>query len=81
MGALTVALSAIGASWIRCRNWNRIGKHVCGLSSTLIEDLLGFSFALLAVIDPVAIAEAAIGVEDAAHGLIEKMAELNPERG
>lgn len=80
-GAVAVALQRLGGSWIRCRNWNRIGKHVCGLPASLIEDLLGLSLAFLAVVDPVVIAEAAIKTEDTIHSLVVGIAEMNPERG
>jgi hypothetical protein len=40
-GAVAIALQRIGASWIRCNNWNRIGKSVCGVPASEIESLLG----------------------------------------
>lgn len=39
--AVAWALARLGSSWIRCSNWNRIGKTVCGLPGNWIEDLLG----------------------------------------
>lgn len=79
--AVAWALARLGGGWIRCRNWNRIGKHVCGLPSNLIEDILGLSLALLAVVDPVVIAEAAIKTEDTINGLVEKIATLHDSAG
>lgn len=38
--AVSVALSRLGLSWVRCSNWKGIGKSVCSLPSKLIEDLL-----------------------------------------
>lgn len=81
VAAVAYALARLGGTWIRCKNWNRIGKHVCGLPTNLIEDLLGLSLALLAVVDPVVIAKAAIKTEDTAHGIVTKIADLNPEQG
>jgi hypothetical protein len=75
--AVAWALARLGAGWTRCNNWNRIGKHVCGLPTSLIEDVLGLSLAFLAVVDPVVIAEAAITTEDAISGLVEKVAGLH----
>lgn len=39
--AVAVALAALGASWITCRNWKRIGRNVCGMPTQLLDDLLG----------------------------------------
>lgn len=80
-GAVAWALARLGAGWTRCNNWNKIGKHVCGLPTNLIEDVLGLSLALLAVVDPVAIAEAAITTEDAIGGIVEKVATLHDQAG
>jgi hypothetical protein len=40
-GAVAIALEALGASWVRCRNWNRIGKQVCGTGTGEIDALIG----------------------------------------
>lgn len=50
-GAVAVALGRLGAGWIRCRNWNRIGRHVCRLPLGLIEDILAASVVGFAVAD------------------------------
>ena len=43
-GALTAAtafaLSKLGGWWIRCDNWRNIGRRVCGMNPSLLEDLL-----------------------------------------
>ena len=39
-GAVAWALSRVGAGWVRCSNWNRIGRQVCGMDSQLLEGLL-----------------------------------------
>lgn len=80
-GAVAWALARLGAGWVRCNNWNRIGKKVCGLPSNLIEDILGLSLAFLAVVDPVVIAEAAIASENTISGLVEKIATLHDAAG
>lgn len=79
--AVAWALARLGAGWTRCNNWNKIGKHVCGLPTNLIEDILGLSLALLAVVDPVVIAEAAIASENAINGIVEKVATLHDAAG
>lgn len=79
--AVAWALARLGAGWTRCNNWNKIGKHVCGLPTNLIEDLLGLSLAFLAVVDPVVIADAAIASENTINGLVEKIATLHDSAG
>lgn len=36
-----VALTHLGLSWIKCRNWKRAGRAVCGMPTNLLSDLLG----------------------------------------
>ena len=50
-GAVAVALGRLGGGWIRCRNWNRLGKSVCGLPFGLLDDLLGIAFTALVASD------------------------------
>ena len=38
--AVGAALASLGASWIRCRNWKRVGREVCGMDSDLLSSLL-----------------------------------------
>jgi hypothetical protein len=38
-GTVALALAGLGISWVRCRNWRRIGRGVCGLPDALIEGL------------------------------------------
>lgn len=40
VGTVAWALSRLGASWIRCRNWKRIGRQVCATDPSTIESLL-----------------------------------------
>jgi len=77
IAAVAFALARLGGGWIRCSRWNKIGKKVCGNDLSFLEDLLGLSLALLAVVDPVAIAKTAIVTEDAADSIIRKIAELH----
>lgn len=51
VGAVAVALALMGGSWIRCRNWRRIGNHVCHLPVHVVEELLGLTVAALALRD------------------------------
>lgn len=73
-GAVAIALSRLDLSWVRCRNWNRLGKTVCGIPFSLLDDLLGLSFAFLEVVDPEALAEAALVLEGEISGIIDGIA-------
>lgn len=48
---VAIALTAMGAEWIRCRNWRRIGRGACGLPLNMIEGLLGNAIEALIVTD------------------------------
>lgn len=55
-GAITGALVAtmlgrLGAGWIRCRNWNRIGRAGCRIPLGVIEGLLEGAIAALTVVE------------------------------
>jgi hypothetical protein len=45
---VATALATLGVSWIRCKNWKKIGRGICGIPSDLI-DLL-FLDALTAIV-------------------------------
>lgn len=38
--AVAWALARVGGSWIRCNNWGRVGRKVCGLPGSWVDDLL-----------------------------------------
>ena len=38
--AVGAALAALGASWVRCNNWKRIGRQGCQMDSDLLSSLL-----------------------------------------
>jgi len=39
-GAVALALSRLGAGWIRCGNVRKVGRTLCGLPGNLLNDLL-----------------------------------------
>lgn len=52
VAALVAAgLAELGGSWIRCRNWRGIGRHVCGGLGGLLEPLLENAIEVLIVAD------------------------------
>lgn len=55
---VTAALARIGASWIKCSNWRRIGKAGCGLNPNLLESLLADAVLVASPISVVELAKA-----------------------
>jgi hypothetical protein len=75
--SVALALKRLGWNWIGCKNWKRIGKHVCGLPVGLIEELLTLAIGFLVVVDPVDIGKLAIKSEQLMHDFVVKIAEAN----
>lgn len=48
---VATALAQLGLSWIKCRNWKRLGRGVCGLPTNWISDLLGLVTDFLVLTD------------------------------
>lgn len=40
-GAVAFALARLGAGWVRCSNWRKIGRGVCGAPASEIDALMG----------------------------------------
>lgn len=49
--AVAVALARLDLSWIRCRNWGRIGRSICGVPYGLLDALLAGAIDVLVVTD------------------------------
>lgn len=50
IGALAiVALGRIGAGWVKCSNWQKIGRAGCRIPTRLLDDLLGLAVDFLVV--------------------------------
>ena len=49
VGIFTAALSRLGLRWLRCSNVKKAGKGICGMDSSLLEDLL-FGVATFALV-------------------------------
>lgn len=73
-GAVAVALGRLGLGWLRCRNTKNVGKALCGMDFALIDALLTGALFALAVVDPVAIAKAALVAEDGLDAIIKRTA-------
>lgn len=64
-GAVALALARLGVSWIRCNNWKRLGRGVCGLPSNVISDILGLItdvFILADICEVIKLTDDAFGV-------------------
>lgn len=62
--AVAYALRRLGATWIRCGNWRRLGKQVCGMDASLLDSLLLDTLAIVGTISIVELAEDLLNVED-----------------
>ena len=67
-GAVAWALAHLGVSWIRCNNWRKIGKQVCGTPARDIEGLLGLIAGAFTIADFRDLVKAAQKIE---HGAVE----------
>jgi len=62
---VVTALATLGLSWIRCTNWKRLGRGVCGLPSSVISDILGLItdvFILADICEVIKLTDSAFGV-------------------
>ena len=50
-GAVAIAIGRLGGGWIRCSNWGRIGRSVCGAPWHLLADALALATDFLFVAD------------------------------
>jgi hypothetical protein len=51
LGAFAWALGRFGVGWVRCSNWKRIGRSVCGMSPSWISGLLALFLTAEAIED------------------------------
>lgn len=55
--AVAFALRRLGATWIRCSNWRKVGRRVCGMDGSALDDLLAGTLAIVGTISLVAFAK------------------------
>jgi hypothetical protein len=76
-GAVAVALTQLGFGFLRCRSWKGVGKRItCGMGDwigELLTLIATFGLAGLSVLDPEALAEAAVATVDAIEPLLQEM--------
>jgi hypothetical protein len=65
--AVAFALSRLGATWIRCGNWRKAGRAVCGMPPSLLDDLLAGLVAILGTISIVEFAKETQAVTEIAE--------------
>lgn len=71
--AVAWALARLGVSWIRCSNWKRVGKEVCGTPIGDIEGFLAIALGAAAIADMRELVKLAQTVE---HGAAQGMKDL-----
>lgn len=76
-GAVAIALARLGYGFLRCNSWKGLGRRLtCGIG-TFLHGLLDFAatyaLATLAVLDPEAIARAAVSAIDLVEPVLERM--------
>lgn len=64
------ALAALGASWIRCRNWKRAGRQVCQMDADILSDLLGIVALIGGAVSLVELAKQVGGALDEITGVL-----------
>lgn len=77
VGAVAISLTRLGLDWIKCDTNKAVGKALCQNDLGLLADILGLSLAVLAVVDPVAIAKAAIATEEGMATIVDEIATLH----
>jgi hypothetical protein len=67
-GAVAIALARMGFGFLRCRNWQKVGKSLtCGMGATvlhLLEAIATFALGELAILKPEVLAEEAVQAVD-----------------
>lgn len=76
-GAVAIALARLGFGFLRCRNWQRVGKRLtCGMGAWvlgLLDLIAGFGLATLAVEDPEALARATVAAVDTVEPILAEI--------
>jgi hypothetical protein len=71
-GAVAWALTRVGAGWVRCANWKKIGRRICRLPMPVVDALLAALLAELALAHLHTLAEFAQNVtEEATRGIAD----------
>jgi hypothetical protein len=67
-GAVAIALARLGFGFLRCRNWQQLGKRMtCGMGATLLhllEAVAAFTLGGLAILKPEVLAEETVAAVD-----------------
>jgi hypothetical protein len=73
LGVVAVAISRLGLGWTRCNNVRRIGKQLCGLNPSLLDELLLDSVAIFSLLSVVEFAKELRTVEDEAVAIMGRL--------
>jgi hypothetical protein len=78
-GAVAIALARMGFGFLRCRNWQKVGRRLtCGMGGTLLnllEAVATFVLGTLAVLKPEVLAQDAVDAVDGIEFVLTKILE------
>jgi hypothetical protein len=76
-GAVAIALARMGFGFLRCRNWQKVGRRLtCGMGATvlsLLEALATFALGALAILKPEVLAEEAVDAVDGIEFILTRI--------
>ena len=76
-GAVAIALARLGFRFIRCRNWQKLGRRLtCGMGKWLLdalEAIAAFGLAALAVLKPEVLAEETVAAVDSVEFILSRI--------
>lgn len=78
LALVATALATLGVNWIRCNNWKRLGRGVCGLPSSAISALLGLATDVFILAD---VCRVVLLLEDALKAIEPELASFIGEVG
>lgn len=73
VGAVALALSRLGLSWVRCRKVGKVGKRLCGMDDSLLDSLLLDALVGIGAASVVEFAEGLRAIEDEAVAVLRGM--------
>src|SRR5439155_25588716 len=73
VAALIAAIGRLGLGFLRCGNFRKAGKSVCGMNTSLLDSLLLDTVALLSVVSVVEFAKELQTIEGEAMSIVGRL--------